>query len=384
MAFLSAAAGRKPVQFLPCAIRRMLFFSFAFSLCLFFASFASGDAAYTVTDLGAFRAVDLNNQGQALGHEYVAGDGWHVLFYNNGATTDLGCLTGAFSLASSLNGTGVIAGWGDTLGVNREIAFTYQNGVVTPIDVPGAVYSYANDINDGGQVVGRADISGSPPMAFRYERKDGTVTPLGSLGTQGSTASAINNKGQIVGYSPDASGNQHVFLWENNAMTDLGGMGGADCQQCAISDSGLIVGCAYPSDYASRNGFLYDHGNLTRLGTLSAGDKFSSANSINIHGQVVGDSSAYLTSPGRAFLFESGSMTDLNELIAPDSGWILETARSINDRGQIVGNGNLNGVARAYLLTPTPEPDSLTLLAVAALVSFAYGARRKHMAGRLN
>ena len=45
-------------------------------------------------------------------------------------------------------------------------------------------------------------------------------------------------------------------------------------------------------------------------------------------------------------------MHDLNDSIPPGSGWLLETARGINDAGQIVGYGDHNGLVSAFLLTP--------------------------------
>jgi probable HAF family extracellular repeat protein len=180
-----------------------------------------------------------------------------------------------------------------------------------------------------------------------------------------------------MGYSLDANSNQHVFLWENGNMTDLGSMGGALCYPQSMNDHAQIVGYTYASGYASGRGFLYDHGILTQLDTVRAGDIFSTANSINDRGQVVGESFSSFTSPGHAFLFESGSTTDLNDLIASDSGWVLASARSINDSGQIVGNGTLNGVSRAYLLTPVPEASTLMLLGIAVIALLVFRVRRK-------
>ena len=45
-------------------------------------------------------------------------------------------------------------------------------------------------------------------------------------------------------------------------------------------------------------------------------------------------------------------MYDLNTLLPPKSRWVLREARSINNKGQIVGTGTLHGKERSFLLTP--------------------------------
>ena len=92
---------------------------------------------------------------------------------------------------------------------------------------------------------------------------------------------------------------------------------------------------------------------MTDLGTL--GGTASAGYSINALGQVVGY--AYLAGgPTRhAFLYSDGTMTDLNDLLPPLSGWVLTEARQINDSGQIAGFGTYNGQTRAFLLTNVVE-----------------------------
>jgi hypothetical protein len=52
-------------------------------------------------------------------------------------------------------------------------------------------------------------------------------------------------------------------------------------------------------------------------------------------------------------------MIDLNDLLPPNSGWVLHFANRINNKGQICGYGTHNGLTRAFLMTLPPAlvPD---------------------------
>ena len=113
---------------------------------------------------------------------------------------------------------------------------------------------------------------------------------------------------------------------------------------------------------------------MTDLGTF--GGVTSSANGINNNGQIVG---SYGFSSGivHAFMYESGSMVDLNSLLPANSGWVLTDALRINDAGQIIGLGTLNGVDSVFELTLAPVPSTIGLLA-GGIVMLAWGRRRRH------
>jgi probable HAF family extracellular repeat protein len=86
-----------------------------------------------------------------------------------------------------------------------------------------------------------------------------------------------------------------------------------------------------------------------------------------------------------AVIYRNGTMTDLNTLIDPHSGWTLGTAFAINNKGEIVGVGtNASGQSDAFLLSspnPVPEPPSVTLLGLGALCALGYARRRRKTAG---
>jgi probable HAF family extracellular repeat protein len=142
-------------------------------------------------------------------------------------------------------------------------------------------------------------------------------------------------------------------------MLDLGTLGGSNGTANAINDSGEVAGNASNTGEATL-AVLWRNGGPTDLGTVD-GDPCSSANAINSRGQVVGISADCNFVTRHAFLWENGSMVDLNTLIPPGPGVQLNLAEAINDRGEIAVNGDPPGCGvveqcgHAYLLIPCDE-----------------------------
>jgi probable HAF family extracellular repeat protein len=313
-------------------------------------------ASYSVVDLGTLggqlsQAVSINSAGVVAGVSAMADDARHAFIYEGGSMTELGTLGGSISVGYSINANGAVTGY-STLPTGSYRAFLYANGQMTNLGaIGGADYSSAAAVNARGDVVGESAIPNSDRHeAFVYS--DGAMVDLGTLGGEYSAGHGINDADQIVGYSSLSDGSFHGFLVSGGRMTDLGTLGGTYSKAYAINAAGQIVGQGYLPGDAKAHAFLYQNGTMTDLDTL--GSVHSEALSISASGVVVGD---YET-PGddvvglKAFVFVDGQMKDLNELILPGSGWHLNVASGINDRGQIVGSGELQGQQHAFLLNP--------------------------------
>jgi len=185
-----------------------------------------------------------------------------------------------------------------------------------------------NGINDGGYSVGykyRYGLVGSVAILIDPTVTINDIADVTYLSTPaGGRATDINNNNRIVGTTG------------SNSRTT-------------------------PVTYSQA--YILDHNtdSLTILPLLEGGLR-SDAYDINEHDQVVGSSETLVgtTMVKHAFLWDQadGLTIDLNNWAA--DGWVLTTAAAINDNGDIVGNGTLNGVAHGFLLTngsiPVPPP----------------------------
>ncbi len=325
-----------------------------------FAVSARAQTSYILTDLGDLgggecEGHDINESGQIVGLSTIASDPNldHAFLWQDGSITDLGTLGGTRSYGYGINEVCQIAGqaMSNVHGDDWKRAYRWEAGVMSDLGTLGGPYAFAWDINDLGEVVGSAAPDNYQGHAFLYT--GGAMTDLGTLGGLSSYAYGLNNATQIVGWAKvENNVDFHAFLWDG-AMTDLGTLGGTRSEARDINEVGKVVGFAQRSD-GTWHAFLWD-GVMSDLGTLTG--NYSKAYGINVHDHIVGWSytvnNDYTTR--HACLWQDGALVDLNDLIDPNSGWILSEARSINDLGQIVGFGEFAGAKRGFLLTPVRQ-----------------------------
>ena len=211
----------------------------------------------------------------------------------------------------------------------------------------------------------------SPNHSFLRDPDQG-ISDIGLFGGRSIYATDINDQGQIVGAIwMEGVGPYRPFLLSGGDFRDLGNLFGtsASCALSINSEEEILV-----SSESSLS--LYSSGQVLDIPPIPGSVGFDGYGwafdaSMNNHGHVVGTSvvrfDPVMQNICHPFLYHEGTTLDLDSVINPSLGWELTRAYDINDSGQIVGVGTINGATHGFLLTPVPEPSCLLFLFVGIL-----------------
>lgn len=374
-------------------------------------------SGYNVLNLGTLGgassgANSINNRNWASGLSSLTSSSFiHAALWENGsAPIDLGTLGGPNSAVEwpVKNDRGLISGIAETAAAQRlgEIwscaesffpqppsghicrGFAWQKNKIIELPTLGGNNGFAAGANNRGEIVGWAetrkhDRTCTSPQVLQFEaviyepwnRNRARELPPYRSDKDGA-ATEINDQGQVVGISgkcDQAVGRftaHHAVLWQDGRPFNLGSLGGVAWNTpMAINEHGDVVGFSdLPGDQSGNpnfHAFLWtkQHG-MQDLGTLP-GDALSEALGINDEGVIVGVSYGASFSTSRAFIWQNGTMTDLNSLIPPSSQLFLLYANDINDQGVIAGgacvlvSGTCGSEAPAYMATPMQSEEPL-------------------------
>jgi probable HAF family extracellular repeat protein len=307
----------------------------------------------------------VNGSGQVVGWATTPGDNayeWHAFLWDRGAIRDLGMLPGFRTCkATAINDNGQVVGWcgfppGSAVGSPRAFMWSAASGIV---DLGLPDNTEALGLNNHGDVVGWSQSD-----AF-VRSSGGVVSDLGP-----GAASAINDAGQIAGWMAPPAGPPRARLWDAGGAHDLGTL--TDPEPSAYSDAyainayGQVVGRSSagdptPEGEIQEHAVLWNANGTADLGTLGG----TSGMAVAISGELIVGHSVTTAGVTHAFLYDNngpGYPFDLNNLISPDVGTVLNYATGINSAGQIVGWGGLSssgGRTIGYLLTPVAPSSTL-------------------------
>jgi probable HAF family extracellular repeat protein len=371
---------------------------------------AKAKVQYQVSNLASLGGTNsagnsINDQTWVAGYSRLLDNqSRHAVLWRNGSITDLGTLGGPNSSVTwnVKNTEGIIVGISQTAtpeplgewwssfafygGPNNigfiNLGFVWEQGQMRGLpNFPGGNNGFATGANNLGQVVGWAengvhDTACVSPQVLQFRPAMWSLGPPADQihelplipGDSSGAATAINDNGQIVGISgicDQALGRhtaRHAVLWENGGVTDIGNLGANWWNTpTAINQRGDVVGFAGDPAFVEGDivhAFMWTRENgirhLKPLPRRTPKHVDSEAYGINEARQVVGVSCDADFVDCRAVVWNQGNTpTDLNDLKGGFSAH-LESAKDINNLGQITGRAIDTGVRTAYLAVPTP------------------------------
>lgn len=286
----------------------------------------------------------INDKGFVVGSTDVNGLGQAFRFYGSTLKFLTPLSRGEASGAWDINNSDII------VGQSGNAACKWVN--LAPKPLPGG--DAARTINDA-QVIG-GSASYFNPVKWVNDQPQ-ALDQMGGIFPfdYPCRVTASDNKGRLFGYFGEFSNHYSACRWETTGRLsplDLAnytpfGPGHRHTRINGANRSGLAVGHVEQPGGVDVRAYYWADGKEGTLPSTPA-IAFSDAFDANSSGQIVGRT--FANGQSRATIWTGDVITDLNNLIDPSSGWVLESATCINDSAEIAGTGTYLGAPHAYLL----------------------------------
>jgi probable HAF family extracellular repeat protein len=334
---------------------------------------ASPQLRYIVIDLGARVANAIGESGRIVGAT-IFGAEIHAAYWSNSQSPpiDLGTLPGfTRSFAADINPRREIVGAAGIFPMLRPLFWASSQSA--PVELPGVpveLLGIASQINPAGKIVGwffTEDFSVQRAVFWPNSNAAPVYLPELSNEPPHSIAAAINPSGNIFGDGCDADFVEcHAAFWASSTSTPValaspggqfiytdfaltGGVGSP------LNNAGSMVGYANNADFSETRAVFWARSTSPAVILSTAGEFINGgAAAISDKGQIVGEAYNSDFSDLHAFMWPSSTSQgiDLNTVIPSNSGWELQHATDVNNRGEITGFGDLNGARHAFVLLP--------------------------------
>lgn len=349
---------------------------------------------YSIVDLGLVpggdggtKAYAINSAGQVVGSDI--GGTKSFLWTPGGGMRIVPELENDFPWVPSFNAAYDINDRGQVVGESNNAGFWWDSNTpdAAPMNlrkVHDSFFPYA--INNWGIIAGK---TGGNVAAVIMPGAGLRSVPLPPLGYAEGAARAVNSTGSVAGdiWRWEAGTGRDEWpeanLWAGGpASVNMGLLSAADqgSRGYGLNDLNHVVGLVQDPEWNEQAFFWSEAGGMQALAMLpgeldDGGRTQSAAYAVNNLDFIVGQSSGHA-----ALWTPADGVLQLDQLLdGTGAGWVLSTARDINERGQIVGWGSFNDEPyHAYVMTPVPEPATAGLVGLAVL---AIARRRRYPRG---
>jgi probable HAF family extracellular repeat protein len=206
-------------------------------------------------------------------------------------------------------------------------------------------------ISTAGHIPGSYHRYSEGRSAFVWH--DGELTALNDLGRPGFTVAwDVNASGVVVGRSKDVDGNPRACRWTDAQASDLGCLPGhlySDAQR--INDLGEIAGISRSADDLKLP-VIWQEGEISELPSALPIDRVWG---LNNRGTIIGRHDVGGVTV--EFVWIDGVQYVIEDRLISEEGWQITFAESLNESGQILAFGSLDGTDYGVVLTAACAGD---------------------------